>query len=164
MVAKLRARVEASPAGSERVLTRDEMVELARTVDLDTFDCRSYREFKTECYARNSVLRTEFVELVVICWLPGQQSSVHDHGHSNCLYLVIDGEMEEEQFTAAAAGEEPRATGKRTFAAGDITVAAGDDIHRISNHGDEKLVTVHIYSPPLGPDVTNFTPLPRYDS
>ncbi len=161
MVLALRDRILASPAGSERALTRDELTEFARSVDLEALDIDGYCDGKKECYARNRVMLNDFLELVVICWLPGQSSAVHDHGKSNCLYLVLEGEMEEELFELPADGGEPAATTNRTFARSDITIAAMDDIHRISNAHDSKLITLHMYSPPLGEEATMYTPIPR---
>jgi len=160
MVLALRDRILASPAGSERALTRDELIEFARSVDHEKLDLDGYCDAKKECYARNRVMLNEFMELVVICWLSGQTSAVHDHGKSNCLYLVLEGEMEEELFELPADGGEPVATTSRTFARSDITIAAMDDIHRISNANETKLVTLHMYSPPLGEEATMYTPIP----
>ena len=46
---------------------------------------------------------------------------------------------------------------------GEITIASGPTIHRISNPTEKDLFTIHIYSPPLGDTVTNYTPMPTYD-
>lgn len=155
----LRDRIVASPAGAERALTADEMLALARSVDLATLDVESYCKFSEERYARNTVFLNDHVELVVICWLPAQASAIHDHGRSNCLYLVTSGSMQEEMFELNAA-RRPRRTLVRNFDRGAITIAAPTDVHRILNPGPENLVTVHIYSPPLDTAVTNFTPIP----
>ena len=160
MVSNLRDRILAGPAGTERVLERDEMVELAEAVDLASLDLGTYRRFQEICYARNRVLLNEHVELVVICWRSGQSSAIHDHGKSHCLYLVIEGEMLEERFRLNGPGE-PEPTDERRFGPGDISVAAGHEIHRIHNRNGTDLVTVHIYSPPLGDTMKLFTPIPR---
>jgi predicted metal-dependent enzyme (double-stranded beta helix superfamily) len=159
MALHLRARIAASPAGSERPLERQEMIDLARGVDLERLDLTGYDAYCDERYARNTVLLNEHVELVVICWLPGQASAIHDHGRSNCLYLVVHGSMREDLFELDATGR-PRRTRTRTFGRGDITLAAPADVHRIANETDAGLVTVHIYSPPLDDRVTQFTPIP----
>jgi cysteine dioxygenase len=159
MVKKLRDRILAGPGGVERPLTAAEMEALARSVDLRTLDLSGYRRFQEECYARNTVLLNDHCELVVICWQPGQMSAVHDHGGSNCLYLVIDGTMVEERYRLRDGKPEP--VDERSFGRGDITIAAGDSVHRINNRGGRELVTVHIYSPPLGAGMTLYTPIPR---
>jgi len=159
MVLQLRDRILAA-GGNTRPLTRDELLRLASEVDLRTLDLGEYECFQRRCYARNTVLLNDSFELVVICWLPGQASSVHDHGESLCLYLVVRGHMKEERFSRVE-GKEPEPAESRRFGPGEITIAQGDEIHRISNDGEEQLTTLHVYSPPLV-DNTNFTPVPTY--
>jgi cysteine dioxygenase len=160
MVIQLRDQILRGPAGKERALTRDEMVELAAAVDLDRLDLGEYRRFSASCYARNRVVLNDHVELVVICWGSGQSSAIHDHGKSHCLYLVVEGEMHEERFRLDGSGV-PEPTDERTYGRGDISVSAGHEIHRINNRSETDLVTVHIYSPPLGDTMKLFTPIPR---
>jgi cysteine dioxygenase len=158
MVHKLRDAL----LGCDHPLTKEEMVAFAAAVDLEELDLGEYVKFQKKCYARNTVLLNEYVELVVICWEVGQQSSIHDHGDSLCLYLVTGGTMREEVFEAADGGE-PQKVLERDWHRGEITVAEGSTIHRLTNPGKGGLVTVHIYSPPLDDRVTNFTPVPTYD-
>jgi cysteine dioxygenase len=160
MVLKVRDRMLAGPGGVERAFTREEMLELARSVDLESIDCSGYEQFNEERYARNTIFENDHFELVFICWRPGQASAVHDHGASNCLYLVVDGEFEERLFELDEEGE-PRRTSARRWKTGDITIAAGDDIHQIANDSDRDLKTLHIYSPPLKQTSKFFTPVPR---
>ncbi len=141
-------------------MTADEMKEWARSVDLDSLCVKDYCATNAECYTRNRVHQNDHFELVVICWKPGQESAIHDHGVSNCLYLVVSGEMVEDRFRAVPEGD-PEPTESCTYQRGDITVAVGAEIHRIANRGAENLVTLHIYSPPLDENVTMFTPIPR---
>ena len=159
MALQLRERILASPAGSQRSLTREELLDLARSVELAKLELREYRRFTEERYARNTVLLNEHVELVVICWLPGQASAIHDHGRSNCLYLVVEGDMREEIFHLNEAGK-PRRADLRRFGPGDITLAGPKDVHRILNDAEVDLVTVHLYSPPLDESMTLYTPIP----
>lgn len=159
MVLKLRDRILEGPGGVERPLTPQEMEAIARSADLKTLDLAGYRRFQDECYARNTVLLNDQCELVVICWQPGQMSAIHDHGSSHCLYLVVEGTMVEERYRLRDGKPEP--VDDRSFRRGDITIAAGDSVHRINNRGDKDLVTVHIYSPPLGANMKLYTPIPR---
>jgi len=159
MVLKLRDRILKGPGGVSRPLAPEEMEALARSVDLKALDLSGYCRFQDECYARNTVLLNDQCELVVICWQPGQMSAIHDHGSSYCLYLVVEGTMVEERYRLE--GSKPEPTDERSFARGDITIASGESVHRINNRGDKNLVTVHIYSPPLGANMRLFTPIPR---
>jgi len=159
MVLKVRERLLATPAGAERPLTGEEMLAFARGIDLRALRLGEYRRFSPSRYARNSVLLNERIELVVICWRAGQTTAIHDHGKSNCLYLVVEGTMREELFRVAE-GEEPRLLRLRTFRRGEIMLAGPKDVHRITNAGKEDLVTVHLYSPPLGETMTLYGPVP----
>jgi predicted metal-dependent enzyme (double-stranded beta helix superfamily) len=160
MALVLRDRLLASPAAS-RPLDPSEMLAIARGVDLDRLDLAAHREFCDTRYARNTVFMNEHIELVVICWLAKQASSIHDHGRSQCLYLIVEGTMQEEMFELDAAGK-PRRLRAREFTRGQITIAAPTDVHRICNVGADGLVTLHLYSPPLDEAVRNFTPIPTY--
>ena len=162
MVLKLRNAILAGPAGAERPLTEAEMIALAKAVELDALDVQEYCRFRRKCYTRNTVVLNEHVELVVICWGANQSSSVHDHGISNCLYLVTEGTMQEELFRLEE-GKHVR-TRSRLWSRGEITVASGPTIHRISNPSDNDLFTIHIYSPPLANRVTHYTPVPTYEA
>ncbi len=148
--------------GGTRVLAADEMIALAKSVDLDALELGEYRCFRPDCYSRNRVLQNEHFELVVLCWGPRHKSSIHDHGISNCLYLVLEGEMEEELYEAAEGGGEPVKTKTACYARGELTLAGGEIVHRISNNSDDQLVTLHIYSPPLDKRVTHYTPIPHH--
>ena len=158
MVLKLRDALLAA-GGDMRPLTSEEMISLASAVDLEALDLGEYRGFQSQCYKRNTVLLNDHFELVVICWEPGQASAVHDHGRSLCLYLIVDGTMEETLFQMDD-NDEPVETDTRAWGRGDITVADGPTIHSIANRTDGKLVTVHMYSPPLDEAATMFTPIP----
>jgi cysteine dioxygenase len=159
MVLKLKDRILAGPGGIERPLTPQELVDLVSAVDLANLELGEHLHYKDQCYARNTVIANEHFELVVICWRPGQASAVHDHGLSNCVYLVVAGTASEQLFALDERGE-PRPAKSRTWNRGDITLADGKTIHQVVNSTDRDLVTVHIYSPPLGEAMTMFTPIP----
>jgi len=148
MVEKLKERLLRGPGGVERPFTPDEMLAAAHAVDLDELVLAPHVRFSDDAYARNVVERNDHFELVVICWKAGQSSPIHDHGKSNCLYLVTDGEMREEVFERDG-GAAVRCTVRRTWPRGAITIADGPTIHRVCNRSDRDLVTVHLYSPPL---------------
>jgi len=160
MVLELRDRMLDGPGGTGRPLTRGEMIAYAKSVDVARFDSGGCDKFNETRYARNTVFENDQFELVLICWRPGQASAIHDHGKSYCLYLVLEGELREEMYEIDAEGV-PVSTELRSWNTGEITVAAGDDVHQIRNDSGQNLRTLHIYSPPLRQTVKNFTPVPR---
>ncbi len=159
MVLKVRDRLLATPAGTQRPLRGDEMLAFARGIDLGALDLGEYRKFSATRYARNSVLLNDRIELVVICWRSGQTTAIHDHGESNCLYLVVEGTMKEELFQSLP-GQEPKLLRTRRFRKGESMLAGARDVHRITNEGQADLVTIHLYSPPLGEAMKLYGPVP----
>lgn len=121
------------------------------TVQVTAEDVCPYRFFKQGTYARHRVLRNEFVELLVLCWLPGQRTPIHDHNGSYGAVRVCEGVMWETSF---ALDERSKLyyRSAREWAAGEVTSAAVPDIHQIGNPecSGQRLITLHLYAPPLG--------------
>lgn len=82
--------------------------------------------------------------ITAITWLPGQQSQVHGH-YVWCAYGVAEGELTEEQFRAPGALLELIRT--NVIRAGELAEfdLGGPIYHRVSNHTDRTLVSLHVY-------------------
>lgn len=78
-------------------------------------------------------------ELRLLCWLPGQSSSLHHHGSSACAFRVVLG---------VAVESTPDAPDRR-WGVGDVVTAAPGAAHQVANHGPDVLVTLHVYARPL---------------
>lgn len=124
-------------------------------VPLDLADVLPHTASDRGTYVRTLVHATERYQVLVMCWLPGQLSPVHDHGASACGVRVVQGAATETRYTIAPDGfADP--VGSRVFDAGDVVVAADADVHTLGNlpvTGRERwpvaLVTVHVYAPAL---------------
>jgi cysteine dioxygenase len=121
------------------------------TVRVRAEDVRPYRFFKQGTYARHRVLRNEFAELLVLCWMPGQRTPIHDHNGSYGAVRVCEGVMWETTFALNDASELYYRSA-REWMAGEVTSANVPDIHQIGNPecSGQSLVTLHLYAPPLG--------------
>jgi len=99
-------------------------------------------------YQRNVIKKSEHYELVAICWIPGQETPIHDHVGSDCAFLIVDGVATE---TIYETNEEGLAypINARNYQPGEVCAAEEPDIHRVSNDTDSELVNLHIYTPPL---------------
>jgi len=108
-------------------------------------DCIGYAD---DGYQRNVIKKTEFYELVAICWTPGQNTPIHDHVGSDCAFLIADGVSTE---TIYQLNDEGLAypVEVRTYQPGEVCAAEEPDIHRVSNDSTSKLINVHVYTPPL---------------
>jgi cysteine dioxygenase len=107
-------------------------------------------------YVRTLVFERAHAEALVMAWLPGQRSPIHDHGGSACAVRVVSGAALELLYEKRDDGRVV-ATGERRLTSGDMTSSFDDDIHSFGNAADapasprDILVTIHVYSPPLQP-------------
>ena len=137
------------PPGGHR---EPDLVELARRLNVDEsawVALAPYLAFDARQYRRVRVFRDEHWEGLLLCWLPGQATAVHDHGGSIGLSFVLSGALTEERWTPVAEGKPLALLGACQVTRGDAAVELLDTIHRVSNRSAEPAVSLHFYSPPL---------------
>ena len=120
-------------------------------VEISQLDLRPYLGFKEGNYWRHRVCRNEAVEMLVICWRPGQRTPIHDHNGSHGVVRVQQGLMWETTFSFDDQRGLSYDSG-RECPEGTITGAGVPDIHQLGNPdvSGRDLITVHVYAPPLG--------------
>ena len=114
-------------------------------------DLQPYLGFKAGNYCRHRVMRNDFVEMLVLCWKPGQRTPIHDHNGSHGAVFVYEGIMWETTFDYDMdRGLAYKA--HRELRDGGLTGSELPDIHQLGNPdvSGEDLITIHIYAPPLG--------------
>ncbi len=86
--------------------------------------------------------------IVAMVWLPGQQTSVHDH-LTWCVTAVLQGTEYEEVF--AHRGDHLEVVARNASPAGTVSgFAPPGDIHQVTNVGEAVAVSMHVY----GTDIT----------
>ena len=116
-----------------------------------TCDCvKDQLIFDEGFYQRNLLHDGPAYQALVICWLNGQRSLIHDHIGSSCGVKVLRGTASETTFGWS---DNRMIYPVRTveLAQGTVCASQDKDIHQISNlqAGGSDLVTLHIYSPRL---------------
>jgi len=121
------------------------------TVEISQLDLEPYLGFKEGNYWRHRVCRNDAVEMLIICWRPGQKTPIHDHNGSHGVVRVQQGLMQETIFSYDEEKGLCYDTG-RECPEGTITGAGVPDIHQLGNPDVSglDLITVHVYAPPLG--------------
>ena len=121
------------------------------SVEIFDHDLKPYIGFKEGNYWRHRVCRNEAVEMLVICWRPGQKTPIHDHNGSHGVVRVQQGLLWETNFAFDSEQGLSYDTG-RECSAGTITGADKPDIHQLGNPdvSGQDLITIHVYAPPLG--------------
>ncbi|MGF1719721.1 cysteine dioxygenase family protein [Vibrio kyushuensis] len=119
-------------------------------VTLSNGEVKRLASFQKENYCRRRLFRSEQCEILILSWLNGQRSKIHDHLNSACGVKILLGDATETVFDTADNGQ-IYATNSTFYKEGSVTVGQDDDIHQISNlqSDDLPLVTLHVYSPPL---------------
>jgi len=141
--------------------TRAAVHDVARDLRLNAADLRGCLNFSPGAYTRTRWYAGDRFEILVLCWLPGQASPIHDHARSICTMSIVQGVCRTEMFEVADGrpsesfhhGESAplTATGIEECGAGRVITVEGGDIHRVGCPSDaaEPLVTVHFYLPPI---------------
>jgi len=121
-----------------------------RRLRLDFPAVEKFAQFSPERYRRNLMHAGPAYHALILCWLSGQRSPIHDHRGSACAVRVIRGEATETVFEMTEEGRVFEARTRR-LTEGFMCATQDLDIHQISNDqpADSDLITLHIYSPPL---------------
>lgn len=135
-------------------LTHERLMDLVPRLGLSAALIESRICFSEDQYARNLVCRTPSFELLVLCWKPGHESTIHDHAGSLNAISVFAGELTSRLF---------QPTNARPAGAGPVEMISEErvrpgqrwlgveraGIHRLANTGSKDLITVHVYAPAL---------------
>jgi predicted metal-dependent enzyme (double-stranded beta helix superfamily) len=143
---------------------------IADTV-IDDREIAGFVEARTDRYARHLVHRSTWFDVMVLTWMPGQMTPIHNHAGNLGWVRLMRGRIVEERYqlvpstlsqgldlaadlAAQKRGIELVATG-RTVVTEPGAIASVDRqraIHRLGNpkeHArDETAVTLHVYSKP----------------
>ena len=134
----------------DRKLTMTEIESLLRGISLQPSDYKKFVKETTEKYFRNSIALSQFAELLVMTWLPMQQSPIHDHADSDCCIRVLQGRMTETLYSELAQNQnEVIELSSTVWERDTVTSSVLENIHKVSNTHTPVLVTLHLYSPPL---------------
>ena len=136
------------------LLTHERLMDLVHRLRLSDELIESRTGFAEGHYTRNLVCRTPGFELLVLCWKPGHESTIHDHVSSLNAITVFGGELASRTFMPS--GGRPPGTGPVEMTGeegvrpgrGWIGVDRGG-IHQLANTSDDDLITVHVYAPAL---------------
>ncbi len=109
----------------------------------------SFSPWNSRHYTRQCIHRTHDHELMLIGYEPGQSTSIHDYDSQMAWIKPVLGSVLEERFKATADGK-LRLHGEKTLGIGSLSyMAAKNCIHRHSNAGTGRAITLNLYSRPI---------------
>ena len=138
------SRIEALLRDLEASPTLDaEALVAALAAPIEFSDVVPWVRFDAETYRRNLVARTARWEVRLMCWRPGQATSLHPHGDSACAFRIIRGSATETRL-----GDRDR-----VWTQGEVVREPdGSVVHQVANREVDALISLHVYSPPLPVD------------
>jgi cysteine dioxygenase len=98
-------------------------------------------------YGRNILYRNDNIEVILINIPPNKETAIHDHGNSIGCAMVLEGEMVNSIYRATENYAEK--TSSYTVGKRDCIYSTAGLIHKMSNSHNERMVSIHVYSPPL---------------
>ncbi len=106
--------------------------------------------FGARGYRRNTIRKSEWFELLALCWRSGDRTPIHDHAGVSCAFRIVEGEGTEIRFRRTPSGL-ICPTESVAMHPGYVCAAADADIHEVANMQapGTDLITLHIYSPPI---------------
>lgn len=116
-------------------------------VDWSTFG--QHLAFDPECYVRRRLFLSDTWEVLLLNWLPGQKTAIHDHGNSLGFTLLLMGDLVETNYRWLGEGRRMEAFKESPLGPHQITTEARDTVHVVSNRSAAPAASLHLYSPPL---------------
>uniref|UniRef100_A0A6C0J053 Cysteine dioxygenase n=1 Tax=viral metagenome TaxID=1070528 RepID=A0A6C0J053_9ZZZZ len=113
-----------------------------KNIDCNLDELKKFVFFDKEKYKKNVVYRNSNYEIILITWLPGQQTKLHAHPKNGCIMKVLEGELNENLYIPGKIID--NIYKKEDISYIDNTIGK----HIISNNSKNNTISLHIYSPP----------------
>ena len=112
-------------------------------------DLAPFIQWNLRHYTRQCIHRTPQHELLLICYEPGQRTSIHDYDSQLAWIKPLVGRVKEERFVAGPEGSVKRQE-QQVLKPGDLShMATKNCIHRHSNMGPGRAITLNLYARPI---------------
>jgi predicted metal-dependent enzyme (double-stranded beta helix superfamily) len=148
-----------------RVPTRElrlpQFRDLVARLDLREDLIEEHIHFAKDSYARNLLCRTPRFDMLVLCWRPGNVTTIHDHAGSLNVTRVFRGTLTSRLFEKRDRPEPGRVLVRMSDEArlgkDDFSEVDFGEIHQLANTSRDPLITLHVYARPLK-DITVYDP------
>jgi len=137
LVERIEEQSELTPGRARRLL-----VESAPPAE-DLLEWVDFDHPVSDSYGRRMVYDSGDFELMVMSWVPGDMSAIHDHGHTQWGAVRLYGAAEHATFRLHD-GELTTAD-RRRCEPGTVLAVGHELIHQMGNVGNEPYLTLHLY-------------------
>ena len=150
-------------------ITRDRVLGFLQETEIDRASLDRYAHFRKDMYTRNLVYRDDQLEVMAVCWQPGQRTVIHTHNGQLGWMSVEQGALAvvNYKWLSCNAAENQNVSGidclagateldldrrevQECFPGGPVnTVDKVQTIHQVVVQGKEPVVSLHVYSRPI---------------
>ena len=126
--------------------TPESVHEVVSECDIEVEDLKNWIDYDypvSDSYGRKMVHDGGFFEVMVMCWRPGDHSTIHDHGKAEFGAVKMFGDAEH----AACELEEGRRTtiARERNESGTTLKVTASLIHQMGNPGEKNFFSLHVY-------------------
>ncbi len=140
IVEALRQRTSLRPMQLKRI------VEQASVQAEDLAPWADFAHPIADSYGRKLVYRESRFEIMVMSWLPGDFSGLHDHGYTQYGAVQVFGEAEHAAFHVEE--DTIRTLARWTLRPGEVISVSHSLVHQMGNPGREPFLSLHVYGTP----------------
>jgi cysteine dioxygenase len=126
-----------------------EYIDLLKRVAVAADQLEPLCTWNAKRYTRNCLDRTSAYELLLICYEPGQRTSIHDFATEEAWVHPVAGSVVEERFAPAPDGSLKLVGATRLDHRSFSYLHNGRSIHRYTNDSGERAITLNLYAKPL---------------
>lgn len=134
-------------------IDHEALLELLKSYTTNDAEWSSFALFDpSKNYSRNGI--EDFGpngNLLILVWMPGKSSFIHDHSNAHCCMKVLGGKLKESLYRLPESQKEgtPVLFRETVLGADEVTyINDSMGIHKISNPTDKIAISLHLYTPP----------------
>ncbi len=129
------------------VMTPELAAAIVRDSGVEEEDLMPWADFShpdSDSYGRKLLYNGKFFEIMVMSWVPGDISAIHDHGYTLWGAVKIFGEGEHAAFTVS--DNRINTVIREVFPAGIVIPVGHELLHQLGNpHKDKRFLSLHMY-------------------
>jgi cysteine dioxygenase len=122
---------------------------ILRRVDIPCEEFATLCRWNEKRYTRTCIARTDDFELLLICYEPGQRTSIHDYDTEEAWVHPVEGSIKEERFQLDDNGDLVLMRSSVLHKGEFSHLAHGHSIHRYTNASAQRACTLNLYAKPL---------------
>lgn len=135
----------------------EQVTALVRETEVDFESLAPYVHYLDNGYTRNLIYKDERVEVLALCWRPGNASSIHNHRDQQCWMLVPKGKLLNQNYLvhdrdpAKGTCRLEESSSLLITAEAPMAVDPEEPVHQVRNLREfgSDAVSLHIYSNPF---------------